>query len=152
MSAGNTGGIAMRRLTLAMVGLVFLQLASASAEPAAPDGTWMVSQRIAFDIFPCKDALCGRIAWLRNPALRTSEMCDRTILWGLTSDGPAQWGGGWFFDPENGATYNVSAHVETTDRISARIYRGFTMFGRTEILTRIAPRSLPGWCRAESAR
>jgi uncharacterized protein (DUF2147 family) len=63
-----------------------------------------------------------------------------------------QWGGGWFFDPENGATYNVSAYVGTDDRISARIYRGFSMFGRTEILTRITPRSLPGRCGAESAR
>jgi uncharacterized protein (DUF2147 family) len=142
----------MRRLTLAMAGLVSLQLASASAEPAALDGAWLVSQRVAFNIFACKDALCGRIAWLRNPALRTSEMCDRTIIWGLTSDGPMQWDGGWFFDPEDGATYNVSAHVETNDRILARIYRGFSMFGRTEILTRITPRSLPGWCGAESAR
>ena len=131
-------------LTLCM--LVALPWPAVQAELPVPDGTWIVSQRVAFDIFPCKAALCGRIAWLRNPALRTAEMCGRTILWGLTSAGPSEWDGGWFFDPENGETYNVSAHVDSTDRISARIYRGFSLFGRTEILTRISSHSLPGWC------
>jgi uncharacterized protein (DUF2147 family) len=133
------------------VGLLFsLQYQTGRAEPAVPDGTWLVNQRVAFDVFSCRNTLCGRIVWLRNPALRTSEMCGRTIIWGLTPDGPTQWNDGWFFDPENGATYNVSARVESNDRISARIYRGFSMFGRTEILTRIASRSLPGWCGTAS--
>jgi uncharacterized protein (DUF2147 family) len=123
-----------------------LPLPAAMAETPIPDGTWLISQRVALDIFPCRNALCGRVAWLRNPALRTKEMCSRTIIWGLTSEGPAQWGNGWFFDPEDGDTYNVSAQVESVDRISARIYKGISLFGRTEVLTRIAPRSLPGWC------
>src|ERR1700704_7090317 len=118
--------------------LISLQYQTGSAEPAVPDGIWLVNQRVAFDVFSCQSTLCGRIVWLRNPALRTSEMCGRTIIWGLTPDGPTRWNGGWFFDPENGATYNVSARAESNDRISARIYRGFSMFGRTEILTRIA--------------
>jgi uncharacterized protein (DUF2147 family) len=122
------------------------------AEVPVPDGTWLVGQRVAFDIFPCQSALCGRVAWLRNPALRSAEMCSRTILWGLASAGPSQWSGGWFYDPENGATYRVSAHVDDPDRISARIYKGIAMFGRTEIMTRIAAHSLPGWCGTEPAR
>jgi uncharacterized protein (DUF2147 family) len=137
----------MWRFSILLLGvLCFLHCSAASAQTAVPDGTWLVSQRIAFDMFPCRDGLCGRIVWLRNPALRTSEMCGRTIIWGLNRDGPSQWGGGWFFDPENGATYNVSAHVENRDLISARIYRGVSLFGRTEILTRITARSLSGWC------
>jgi uncharacterized protein (DUF2147 family) len=139
----------MLRLACVVTVLVLFQSSLASAEIPVPDGTWLVSQRVAFNVFPCRDALCGRIAWLRDPALRTSEMCGRTIIWGLTSDGPAQWGNGWFFDPENGSTYNVSAQVETPDRMSARIYRGIALFGRTEVLTRITPNSLPGWCGTE---
>jgi uncharacterized protein (DUF2147 family) len=142
----------MRQLTLVVTVLAAMQFAVARAEVADPDGTWLVSQRVAFDIFPCRDALCGRIVWLRNPALRTAEMCGRTIIWGLTADGPAQWGNGWFFDPEDGDTYSVSAQVETRERMSARIYKGIAMFGRTEVLTRIASRSLPGWCGTGSAR
>jgi uncharacterized protein (DUF2147 family) len=137
----------MQRLTaLALSMAVALSAHVAGAEQSVPDGTWLVAGRVAFDIFPCRDALCGKITWLRNPALRTPEMCGRTIVWGLTSDGPSQWNGGWFFDPESGATYNVSAHLDTIDRMSARIYRGMPIFGRTEILTRIPASSLPGWC------
>jgi len=128
--------------------VVALSPGGVGAESATPDGTWLVAERVAFDIFPCNNALCGRITWLRNPALRTPEMCGRTIVWGLTSDGPSQWSGGWFFDPENGATYNVSARVDTADRISVRIYRGIPMFGRTEILTRISAHSRSGWCQS----
>ena len=131
-------------LMFAILGILPWQDAGAELPP--PDGTWLVSQRVAFDIFPCKGALCGKISWLRNPALRTRTMCGRTIVWGLTSAGPSQWNDGWFFDPENSETYRVSARVETIDRISARIYRGIPLFGRTEILTRIQARSLPGWC------
>jgi uncharacterized protein (DUF2147 family) len=141
----------MLRAMLLVAAVVSVPCAPGRAEPAVPDGIWLVNQRVAFDVFPCKNALCGRIVWLRNPALRTAEMCGRTIIWGLTSDGPAQWNDGWFFDPENGATYNVSARVESSDRISARIYKGFSMFGRTEILTRITSRSLPGWCGTAAA-
>ena len=76
----------------------------------------------------------------------------RTIIWGLTSDGPAEWHNGWFFDPEDGATYSVSARMDGNDRISARIYRGFALFGRTEILTRVAAHSLTDWCGTDAAR
>jgi uncharacterized protein (DUF2147 family) len=145
--AQNSGEKMMRRLAaLALWMAVALFAHTAGAEPPVPDGTWLVADRVAFDIFPCNHALCGKITWLRNPALRTPEMCGRTIIWGLTSDGPSQWNDGWFLDPENGATYNVSAHVDTIDRISARIYRGFSVFGRTEILKRISAHSLAGWC------
>lgn len=115
-------------------------------EAAVPDGTWMVSQRVAVDLYGCGQALCGRLAWLRNPALRTPALCGRTIVWGLRPDGDQNWTGGWFYDPENGRTYNVKAQVETPDSIRARIYAGIAWFGRTEMLTRIAPRSLAGWC------
>ena len=70
-----------------------------------PDGTWLVSQRVAFDIFPCRDDLCGKIVWLRDPRLRTRENCGRTIIWGLTAKGPTEWDDGWFYDPEDGKTY-----------------------------------------------
>jgi uncharacterized protein (DUF2147 family) len=147
--AGHAGKRTMRRLMLVVTVLATAQFSIAGAEAANPDGTWLVNQRVAFDVFQCRDALCGRIVWLRNPALRTAEMCGRTIVWGLTSDGPEQWGNGWFFDPEDGNTYNISAQIETNDRISARIYKGISLFGRTEIMTRIAARSLPGWCGTE---
>lgn len=135
-----------RRAILLLAVLASMQGSAARAQTAVPDGTWLVSQRIAFDIFPCKDGLCGRIVWLRNPALRTTEMCGRTIVWGLTPAGPTRWTNGWFFDPEDRKTYNLSAQLQSVDTMAARIYKGVSLFGRTEILNRIPPRSLGGWC------
>lgn len=112
----------------------------------SPDGTWLVSQRVAFEIFPCHDDLCGKIVWLRDPRLRTKGNCGRTIIWGLTAKSPTEWDAGWFYDPENDTTYSVKAHADSPNRITARIYDGVPWFGRTENLIRIAPHSLQGWC------
>ena len=108
-----------------------------------PSGTWLVKQ-IALDIYACQDAACGKIVWVQNPAER--GFCGRVIIWGLTNDGSSQWNGGSFLDPESGKTYNLKATVEDHNRISARIYKGIPLLGRTEILTRIKSHSLAGWC------
>jgi uncharacterized protein (DUF2147 family) len=50
------------------------------------------------------------------------------------------------YDPKGDKTYNLKARVENRDRISARIYKGIPLFGRTELLNRIESHSLPGWC------
>jgi hypothetical protein len=73
----------------APVGLVvFLFVASlginslgriACASPV--DAAWLVTDRTAIDMSDCEGAVCGRIVWLRNPDLRTPEMCGRTIVW-----------------------------------------------------------------------
>jgi uncharacterized protein (DUF2147 family) len=126
--------------------LALLLVLPLTARADNPDGTWLVSQRVAFDIFQCRDDLCGKIVWLRDPRLRTRENCGRTIIWGLTAKGPTQWDNGWFYDPEDGKTYNVRAQAESSDRITARIYDGIPLFGRTENLSRITSHSLEGWC------
>jgi uncharacterized protein (DUF2147 family) len=125
-----------------MVLAILAPLAGFAAD--MPNGTWLVDQEIAFDLYPCQDAACGKIVWLLDPSLRT--LCGRVIIWGLTPDGPSQWNGGWFYDPKGDKTYNLKAHVENHDRISARIYKGIPLFGRTELLNRIESHSLAGWC------
>jgi uncharacterized protein (DUF2147 family) len=119
---------------------------AADADALVPEGTWLIADRVALQIFDCDGLLCGKVVWLRNPALRTAADCGRTIVWGLKPAGAAQWSGGWFYDPEDGTTYNVSARMLAADRITARIYASISWLGRTETLTRIPSRSLPGWC------
>lgn len=121
-----------------------LALLPVTAWSASPDGTWLIGQRVAFDVFPCQADLCGKVVWLRNPDLRTN--CGRTIVWGLIAKSDVEWDDGWLFDPEDGKTYSVNARVDAPNRIVARIYEGMPLFGRTEYLTRIAPNSLTGWC------
>lgn len=132
------------RLLIAVA--VCVNLSSAGASPWVPEGSWIAGNRVAIEVFDCSSMLCGRIVWLRNPALRTSAMCGRTILWNLQRSGPEQWDDGWFFDPENGSTYHVSATIRSDGTIAARIYAGIELFGKTETLRRIKERSLEGWC------
>jgi len=116
------------------------------ARAALPDGIWLFADKLAIRAFDCGGLLCGQVVWLRNPALRTRTMCGRTAIWGLQPTGPGQWSGGWLYDPENGKTYNVSAELTSVDVMTARVYEGLRMFGRTEVLRRIPAGSLEGWC------
>jgi len=109
-----------------------------------PSGTWRVEQ-IAIDIYPCQGAACGKIVWLQNKSKQF--LCGRVIIWGLTPDAhSSNWTGGRFYNPEDEKTYDLQARVDNHDRISARIYAGIPLIGRTEILTRIQSHSLTNWC------
>ena len=46
----------------------------------------------------------------------------------------------------DGGTYNVTAELTAPNTISARVYRGVPLFGRTEILIRDPPLSFDGRC------
>jgi uncharacterized protein (DUF2147 family) len=146
---GADAGWALRRRVGVRIGCLVALMAVAcwpARALAAPEGVWSVGGKVAMQVFDCSGLLCGRIVWLRNPLLRTPQMCGRTILWGLRATAAAQWSGGWFYDPENGHTYNVSASQQAPDLITARIYKGLAFLGRTETLHRITPGSLAGWC------
>lgn len=140
----------MRRKALAVVLIAAVLTASGAlsrpAGAAVPEGVWLFANKLAIRAFDCGGLLCGQVVWLRNPALRTRTLCGRTAIWGLQPTGPQSWSGGWLYDPENGKTYDVSAELTSGDEITARVYEGLPMFGRTEILRRIAAGSLEGWC------
>jgi uncharacterized protein (DUF2147 family) len=142
-------GRGRRTFDMTLCRLLFVAVActgiSAGMVLAAPiDGTWLVANRMATTLFPYESSVCGRVVWVRNPALRTPDIRGRTIVWGLTSDGPSKWVNGWVFDPEDGRTYHLSATQQSDDTIHARVYAGWRIFGKTEILRRIANRSLVG--------
>src|ERR1700733_11513745 len=108
------------------------------------DGTWKI-KGVVLDIFDCHNSICGKIVWTSDPWRRHTE-CGRTIVWGLTPNGPSTWTGGAIYDPDNNATYSLSASLDTNGTMQARIYRGIPWLGKTEVLSRIQPRSLDGWC------
>ncbi len=146
----------------ACVALLLTVIAPRPTSSAVPDGTWLLANRVAVDIFECSGLLCGRIVWLLRPrtstgqpdvdhlnpdiTLRQRPLCGLTIIWGLQPDGPEHWSGGWLYDPADGNTYDVTAELTAPDRISARVYRGIPLLGRTEILIRDPQLSLDGRC------
>jgi uncharacterized protein (DUF2147 family) len=133
-----------------------------SAFSEVPEGTWMFANRVALQVFECSGQVCGRVIWLlrprtpagrpdldtRNPdpVLRRRHLCGLTIIWGLQPVTERHWTNGWLYDPKDGVTYNLSAELTTPTTISARVYRGVPLFGRTEILTRDPELGFDGQC------
>jgi uncharacterized protein (DUF2147 family) len=106
--------------------------------------------------------MCGRIVWLQvprnpegqldrdknnpDPALRGRDLCGLTILWGLRPSGPGRWKNGWFYNPDDGVTYRVSAQLKADDVMTARVYVLAPLFGKTKTLTRVSRGISDGWC------
>jgi uncharacterized protein (DUF2147 family) len=127
-----------------------------------PEGIWLLASKVGVQVFDCNGLLCGRIVWLVNPrsatgqpdldhrnpdpALRQRPLCGLTIIWGMQPNGPGRWSNGWLYDPEDGTTYDVTAELTTPTTMSARVYRGVPLFGRTEILIRDPQLGVDGRC------
>jgi uncharacterized protein (DUF2147 family) len=125
-------------------------------------GVWLIDNEVAIQIFDCDSLLCGRIVWLLvprdpegglvrdkknpDPALRSRPLCGLTIFWNLRPAGPDRWTDGWFYNPDDGETYNISAELQSTDTIEARIYRGDPLYGQTKMLYRVPHGTSYGWC------
>ena len=132
------------------------------ASAGIPQGVWLIDNEAAVQIFDCRNLLCGRILWLSiprdpqsrldrdkknpEPALRQRPLCGLTILWGLRPTGPDRWTDGWFYNPDDGDTYNISAELRSADTIDARIYLGDPLLGKTKTLHRVPHGTSNGWC------
>lgn len=142
--------------------LLAMTTAPLPALAAVPGGTWMFANRVALRIFDCGGMLCGSIVWLSrpdnpagqpdidtlnpDPAMRRRHLCNLTIIWGMQENGQGRWSNGWLYDPKDGVTYNVTAELTSPSTITARVYRGMPLLGRTEILVRDPPLQDDGRC------
>jgi uncharacterized protein (DUF2147 family) len=64
----------------------------------------------------------------------------------MQASGQDHWSNGWLYDPKDGITYNVIAELTSPTIITARVYRGVPLLGRTEILVRDPPLRPDGRC------
>jgi uncharacterized protein (DUF2147 family) len=159
------------RIVLVVVAVVFPIAPRALPQPtvaeapvpvAVPQGVWLMDGRVAVQIFECEGLMCGRIVWLRVPrdaqglldrdrknpvpALQQRKLCGLTILWGLRPTGANRWVDGWFYNPDDGKAYSVTAQLKSDDVIVARIYSGIPLFGKAKTLARVAHDTTEGWC------
>lgn len=134
----------------------------ATAATPVTNEVWLMDSQVAVQMFDCGDLLCGRVVWLLlsrdaqgvlisdahnpDPALRQRPLCGLTVLWALHPKGADRWEGGWFYNPDDGKTYRVSARLTSADLIVARIYRGIPAFGKTKTLQRVVHGTVEGWC------
>jgi uncharacterized protein (DUF2147 family) len=165
MSCLNRIGSRTHRIRCASrhAGLLAVMLVFAFPRTAAwadtPQGQWLIDGRVVVQIFDCGVKMCGRILWLkvpRNPqgqldqdnknpntALRNRQLCGLTILWNLQPDGSDRWKDGWFYNPDDGKTYRVTAQLKSSTEMVARIM--------WECRCSVKPRSSPE-CTAERPR
>ena len=134
----------------------------ATAQTAVPEGVWLIEKKAAVQIYDCNGLMCGKIVWLSkplnalgqldrdkhnpDPALRQRQLCGLTTLWNLRPAGRNLWKDGWFYNPDDGHTYRVSAQLKSDDVMVARIYKGIALFGQTRTLARIPHAATAGWC------
>ena len=149
-------------LRMAWAVLLLIALHSRPGASEVPEGTWLLANRVAVEVFECSGLLFGRIVWLvrprtaagqpdldhlnPDPSLRQRRLCGLTIIWGLQPDSPGHWSSGWLYDPQDGVTYDITAELTAPNTISARVYRGVPLFGRTEILIRDPELAFDGRC------
>lgn len=153
-------------LRLVGVMALLLQCLAVPLQPAIaaafPPGVWLMGEQVAIQVFDCSGALCGRVVFLQvpldlqgllkrdtlnpNPALRQRQVCGPTIIWNLRSLDSTHWGGGWFYNPEDGKTYRISMELKSADVIVPRIYLGMPIFGETRTLVRVPQGTSEGWC------
>ena len=66
-------------------------------------------------------------------------------IWSVTT-GVNRWRDGWFYYPDDGVTYRLSAHLKSDDVIVRRIYLGVPLLGKTKTLVRVKHGITDGWC------
>jgi uncharacterized protein (DUF2147 family) len=136
------GDMGPRKIGLAAFIVAGSIIGQASAAPV--EGAWAVHDLI-LEIYKCRDLMCGRVAWVKDPKRRQKD-CGRTIVWGLSQSGPGTWDDGSIYDTTDGNTYRLNATLNPDGTLHVRIFRGVPLFGKTEVLNKVASRSQPGWC------
>ena len=137
-------------------------LTAATAFGAAPNdviGPWHTEgDSSLLEIVKCGEKLCGKVVWLKNPnyvsgkdgpvgtpkvdrknpdpALRNRPILGLQVIEGLTAAGDNRWENGTCYDPESGKSYQCKVRLEKPDRLEIRGFVGFSLLGRTYVLTR----------------
>jgi uncharacterized protein (DUF2147 family) len=105
MIKSNTRKIAI--LGAAFAGLTMMA-APASAQSAT--GTWLRENgESRVRVAPCGDALCGTVAWLKDPAGSKSKVGMR-VFFDMKPNGENKWSGK-AFNPEDGENYTGNMSV-----------------------------------------
>lgn len=123
----------------------FLAKAQVHADEIA--GTWQTKAKDAnLTIYKEGNYFFGKIVWLKEPGkdtknpkseLRTRDIVGTVILTNFVFNGNDKWENGKIYDPSSGKTYSCTMKMKDGNTLEIRGYIGISLFGRTEIWTRI---------------
>lgn len=111
-------------------------------------GIWTNPAKDAkFEIYNEDNVYFGKIIWgsreetrdVENPDpnLRDRDLIGLVILKDFVFDGEESWEDGTIYDPNNGKTYSCVLTLKSANKLNVRGYVGISLFGRTEIWTKI---------------
>jgi len=143
----------MKKRCLSAWALAMLWAGPAMADAAGPArdpllGKWRTSQGSIIEMYACREnRVCGRLLYspksrMEDGSLRPSAfdaaqpMCGAQIVFDLSRDGAAMWKGGTVLDVEKGRKASVRVRLKEQNTAEARFYKGITLLGVTEVLTR----------------
>jgi len=139
--------------------IIFSTATAFGAMPSEILGPWKTAgDSSELEIFRCGEKLCGKVVWLKNPnyvnskdgpvgtpkvdrknpdpALRNRPIIGLQVIDGLAVAGENRWENGACYDPESGNSYKCKIRLASPDRLEVRGFIGFSLFGRTYVLTR----------------
>lgn len=138
--------------------LVFLLLLSSSSRPvSAPPrppatdaivGRWLTADKAGIiQVYGQKGRYTGKIVGPENPprldannpdpALRKRPLLGVVMLQDFRYDDEGAWKDGTIYDPRNGKTFSCTLRLKSASALEVRGYVGVSLFGRTEIWTRL---------------
>ncbi len=124
------------------------QTAVAQDKSEAILGEWLSPKKDSrVRIYRQANAYYGRITWGTggsakdeknpNPALRNRDVVGLVILNNFTHDGDYTWQNGTIYDPREGKTYACKLTLKDANTLSIRGYVGVSLFGRSEIWSKL---------------
>jgi uncharacterized protein (DUF2147 family) len=72
----------------------------------------------------------------KDPKLRDRSVIGIVLLWHLRYE-DGQYVDGYVYNPEDGDTYRMKATVQTADSLEIRGYLGISLFGQSQVWTRV---------------
>jgi|ERR1041385_1414451 uncharacterized protein (DUF2147 family) len=121
-------------------------------------GVWLNADKDAhIKIYPSNGKYYGMIVWLKNPidtvtgkpkldkhnsdpVLAKRPILNLEILKDLVFNADDQeWTDGEVYDPKSGNTYSLTCSLSDKNTMQLRGYMGISLFGRTDIWTRVTP-------------
>jgi len=154
MNIENTTNMTKKSIVLiAFLALIGLTTHAQSADAVV--GEWYTTdQKGKVEIYPCQDAYCGKIIWLKEPtnpdgstkldkenpdeSLQNRPIEGIEILSGLEYDGDGEYEDGEIYDPESGKTYSCLMRLKNGgSELEVRGFIGFSLIGRSELWTRV---------------
>lgn len=130
-------------------------------------GMWLTKDgKARVEIVKDGDVYDGKIVWLKEPQYpaddakgmggqtkvdrenpdpfqRTEPIIGLPLVKGFKYAGDNVWNDGSIYDPESGKTYSCKMTLMMDGTLRVRGYVGISLFGRTEIWTRLPPETAP---------